>query len=307
MSCRRELRTEERNLRRLDPHVAMTNQLNLFADDSEPSAVPVKIGHAAITSIEPSSILTKATGFMSDFDYTLNPYGGCSFGCTYCYAAFFARDTELRDTWGAWVKAKTNAVDVLRRMRTDLSGKRVYMSSVTDPYQPVERRLELVRGLLPILSDRGVRLVVQTRSALVTRDIDLFERFEAIRINMTVTTDSEEVRRTFEPHCPTNRRRLDAIREVADAGVPCSITLTPLLPVTSPERFADELLATGVQHFVVQPFHAERGRFVAGTRDEALRLVKHLGWDEQAYRATVDVLRQRLPALDEGREGFAPA
>ena len=79
------------------------------------------------------SILTKATGFIGGFDYTLNPYSGCAFGCSYCYAAFFPRDPELRDNWGHWVKVKQNALGKLQRMRTPLAGKQVYMSSVTDP------------------------------------------------------------------------------------------------------------------------------------------------------------------------------
>ncbi len=115
--------------------------------------LPVRLGHALIEAIEPASILTRATGFMADYNYTLNPYSGCSFGCTYCYTAFFSRKVELQDTWGQWVQAKVNTVETLqKKMRKDLTGKRVYMSSVTDPYQPIERRLELVRSLLPILT-----------------------------------------------------------------------------------------------------------------------------------------------------------
>jgi len=286
------------------------SQPSLFDDDSEVPAQqvqwPIRLGHAVITEKPTGSILTRASGFMSDYDYTLNPYSGCSFACSYCYAAFFSRDVELQNSWGQWVQAKTNAVDVLQRMRTNLIGKSVYMSSVTDPYQPIERRLGLVKDLLPILADRGVRLVVQTRSPLVTRDIEVFKRFEHIRVNMTVTTDSRQVQSAFEPQCPTSEKRLRAITQVHEAGINCSITMTPLLPVAHPLTFAKRLRDTGIQHFVVQPFHAERGRFVAGTRERAMRLTQEMGWDEIAYRKTVDVLRANLPHLDEGREGFAP-
>lgn len=293
----------------------MSGQGSLFGEPEpgvssvwlDAGARPDRVGHAAISYAQTSSILTPATGFMDAYDFTLNPYSGCSFGCTYCYAAFFAHDTELRDTWGSWVKVKENAVKKLQGVRRSLEGATVYMSSVTDPYQPIERRLGLVRALLEILSERGVRLVVQTRSALVTRDIDMFRRFPAVRVNMTVTTDSEDVRRVFEPWCPTTAKRLDAIREVHDAGVPACITMTPLLPVEDAEGFARSLAATGIQRFVVQPFHEQRGRFVAGTRDEALSLIRELGWDEQRYREVRDLLRARLPHLDEGQQGFAPA
>ena len=102
---------------------------------------------------------------------------------------------------------KENALALLeRKRRSTLLGKTIYMSSVTDPYQPIEKRLGLTRELLRILAERyQPRLVIQTRSPLVTRDVDLLRRFEHVQVNMTITTDSEEVRRAFEPTCPNNR------------------------------------------------------------------------------------------------------
>ena len=181
-------------------------------------AIPDSIGGTTFAKSSASQLLNRATGFMNAYDFTLNPYSGCSFGCTYCYAAFFSRDVEKRDTWGKWVNVKENAVELLRKRRPGtLDGKLIYMSSVTDPYQPVERRLELTRELLRAMADRGdkPKLVVQTRSPDVVRDCDLFRQIEKnggrVQVNMTVTTDDEDIRRTFEPHCPSNPKRLDAI------------------------------------------------------------------------------------------------
>jgi DNA repair photolyase len=279
----------------------VTDQPGLF--ELNPAAEP---GNDGVVRIRPRTILTKASGFMAAYDYTLNPYSGCEFGCNYCYAAFFVRDQERMDNWGDWVEAKVNAVEVLRRMRTDLRGKSIYMSSVTDPYQPVERRLGLVRELLEELVPRQPHRVVQTRGPLVTRDIDLLSQFDEVRVNMTVTTDSEDVRRAFEPTCPSNAQRLDAITQVHAAGIQACITMTPLLPIEKPEEFAQQLLATGVRRFVVQPFHASSGRFVAGTREAAVEMSRRLDWGTDRYRATVEVLREALPHLDEGKGGFAP-
>jgi DNA repair photolyase len=266
-----------------------------------------RLGHATVTYETVSSILTRTSGYLADHDFSLNPYAGCTYGCSYCYAAAFARSRDEMERWGDWVRVKENAVDRLRRMRAPLAGRTIYMSSVTDPYQPIERRLGLVRALLEELVERRPRLVVQTRSPLVTRDVDLFRRFERVRVNMTVTTDDEAVRRRFEPHCATLGRRLAAIAEVAAAGVPTCVTLTPLLPVADPDRFADALLATGVERFVVQPFQPRRGRFSAGTPDAAVALLDGYDWSAESYRRTVDVLRRRLPTLAEGRAGFGPA
>ena len=129
---------------------------------------PDRIGQAAVTYAPTAQLLTKPTGFMDAYDFTLNPYSGCSFGCTYCYAAFFSRDVEKRDSWGYWVNVKENAEALLKKRRRSLDGKRIYMSSVTDPYQPIERELKLTRRLLQVMVERGEKpkLVVQTRSPL---------------------------------------------------------------------------------------------------------------------------------------------
>ena len=268
---------------------------------------PNRSGPAAANYGLTSSILTPATGFMGDYDFTLNPYSGCSYGCTYCYAAFFVRDQALQDDWGRWVKVKSNAAELLRRRRRSLANKTIYMSSVTDPYQPIERHLRLTREILEAIVDDQPRLVIQTRSGLVERDIDVLRRFNVVQVNMTVTTDSEVVRRAFEPAAPTLAVRLRAISNVAAAGIRTKITMTPLLPVDDPELFAERLLSTGVEEFVVQPFHATRGRFVAGTGDRAKSIASSMGWDGMRHREVVDVLQRVLPSVTEGQEGFGPA
>ena len=281
-------------------------QLPLF--DPPPAGPLTQIGPAAVSYKAARSILTTTAGFLDGYNFSLNPYSGCTFGCTYCYAAFFSRDSDRQANWGHWVQVKENALQLLCKQRTQpLQDKIIYMSSVTDPYQPVERKLGLTRQILQELLDyHQVRLVIQTRSPLVTRDIDLLGQFAHLQVNMTVTTDNEQVRRTFEPGCPGNNARLEAIRAVAAAGISSCVTMTPLLPVEDPAGFARAVAATGAGNFIVQPFHATRGKFVAGTRQQALDLVKRLGWDNDQYLATVNILRHHLPNLSEGKAGFAP-
>ena len=263
---------------------------------------------------------------MDAYDFTLNPYAGCAFGCTYCYAAFFSRASgaitgaERRDTWGRWVEVKENAIELLEKRRKRLDGTLIYMSSVTDPYQPIERKLKLTHGLLEVLAKRHrPKLVVQTRSPDVVRDADLFREIVAnggrVQVNLTVTTDDEDVRRAFEPTCPSNARRLVAARELVGHGIATCVTMTPLLPVHNAERFADDLLATGVQNFIVQPFHFQSGKFVAGTRAAALGILATKldcgqrgvpGRYLEHYGHVRDTLRSKLPGLGEGKDGFKP-
>ena len=299
------------------------------------------LGNSTITSAPAKEILTRASGFMNEYDFTLNPYSGCSYGCTYCYAAFFSGKIKERDTWGEWVRVKSNAVgilsDRLKKNPVYIDDKVIYMSSVTDPYQPIERKIELTRDLLAVMAGHKPsekigqyslelgksypkpKLVVQTRSPDVVRDCDLFHQIEEhggrVRVNMTVTTDDEDVRRTFEPYCPSNTARLRAITQVQTKGVDTCITMTPLLLVREATSFAEQLLDTGVKKFIVQPFHFQKGKFVAATRDQAFDLMAEKLNSNKAefetayldhYRSVKDVLQKRLPNLGEGKGGFAP-
>lgn len=278
-------------------------------EQSSPSKALEKdhLGQSKVYYKKFSSILTKASGFMNAFDYTLNPYSGCTFGCTYCYAAFFSRTEEMRNQWGYWVQVKENALTLLKKFRDKpLTGKTVYMSSVTDPYQPIEKDLEITRAILEeLINYHQPYLVIQTRSPLVARDIDLLKNFEKLQVNMTVTTDDEKVRKAFEPHCSSTSARLSAIKKVTNAGIKTCITMTPLLPIADARSFAETLLETKVEKFVVQPFHPDRGKFVAGTRENALNVIEEMGWSLSKYQEVLEVIKTYIPQIGEGKKGFS--
>src|SRR6187200_1098878 len=112
--------------------------------------------------IEARSIFSTATGFIrrGGFAFTCNPYVGCTFGCTYCYAAFLPQNRRPVSEWGRWLRAKTNSVALARKQAPKVAGAAVYMSSVTDPYQPAERSLMLSRGILEAMIPHQPQLVV---------------------------------------------------------------------------------------------------------------------------------------------------
>lgn len=281
-------------------------QLGFFEDRED--SKPERLGQSNIYYKKAGSILSPTSGFMDSYDYTLNPYSGCSFGCSYCYAAFFARDNAGKDQWGYWVNVKENAMELLIKFRKKpLIGKTIYMSSVTDPYQPIDKKLELTRDLLSeLIKYHQVRLVIQTRSPLVVRDIDLFKQFKVLQVNMTITTDSEKVRKVFEPLCPSNRVRLDAIKEVNDAGIQSCITMTPLLPLEDPHAFGKSLLESGISNFIIQPFHQDRGKFTAGTREEAVKLFNEYNWTKERYKEVEKIISGYIPNIGIGKDGFKP-
>jgi DNA repair photolyase len=274
------------------------SQLSLFRVDEPSSRVPERLGAAVIGVRERAKVLHDVSAYWEMFDYSLNPYVGCQFGCSYCYAAFFVPDDEQRRDWGRWVDVKVSGVREILKRR-DLKGKRILMSSATDPYQPLERKVRLTREIVEALSapERQPILRVQTRSPLVTRDIDLFQRFADLRVNMSVTTDSDAIRKRFEPSCASIEQRLQAIQEVKAAGVPISIFLAPLLPLENPERFADRIAAIGPDSVYASAFNITDGHFKASTRSMALDRAREYGWTREKVEKTLDLLRTRLPML----------
>jgi DNA repair photolyase len=191
------------------------------------------------------------------------------------------------------------------------SGDAVYMSSVTDPYQPAERRLGLTRAVIEAILDSGCqpRLTIQTRSPLVTRDLDLFQRFERIRVHFTITTDSEEVRRRYEPRCPPIKARMEAAAALSSAGIRTGVSISPMLPIRDLGSFGAQLACLKSEEYVTQYLKPTRSQFAAGSSAEAWRMMREDGWGLREYRQAREAIAQRLgdqrPLL-EGREGYAP-
>jgi DNA repair photolyase len=253
------------------------------------------------------SIFSPATGFIrrGGFDWTCNPYVGCTYGCTYCYAMFLPQNRRPKDEWGRWLTAKRNAVALAEKHAPKLAGQALYLSSVTDPYLPAERSLFLTRGILEAILPHQPRLLVQTRGPLVVRDIDVLRRFDHVRINLSIPTDSERVRQAFEPKAPPLERRWDAAAELRAAGIDVGICLTPLLPLEDAQAFAQRVATFRPHVLVVQDFHDSHGAFGADTSATARELVAEIGWSNDDYTSFVQLLRRQLPAF-EGEAGFFP-
>jgi len=184
------------------------------------------------------------------FDYCLNPYTGCQVGCRYCYARLFIpRYSGHHEPWGAFVDVKVNAVEVLRRQLRRARRGVVWISSVCDPYQPLERRLGLTRRLLEVLLEFQFPVNIQTKNALVLRDLDLFRRFEEIEIGFTITTENEAIARLFEPGASCVAERIEVLGKLKQAGLRTFAFLGPLLP-GNPERLISLLEGKADQVFI---------------------------------------------------------
>jgi DNA repair photolyase len=260
-----------------------------------------------LEQINAKSLFNRATGFIArgGFDWTCNPYVGCSFGCKYCYAMFLPQNDRPHEDWGKWLVAKVNALDLARRQARRVAGQAVYLSTVTDPYVPAERSLCLTRGILEEMVPHQPRLVVQTRGPLVVRDIDVLQRFRSLRVNLSIPTDSEEVRQAFEPKAPPLEKRWQALAEVKASGIAVGVCVTPMLPLADPERFVRRLIEFRPDVLVTQHFHDASTGFGADTAETARDLLAERGWTEADYRRCVAMLRQHLHVY-EAEAGFFP-
>jgi DNA repair photolyase len=172
-------------------------------------------------------------------DYTINPYIGCEHGCTYCYARFMKRFTGHEERWGEFVDVKVNAPSLLQSEIKRKRAGRVWISGICDPYQPLEKKYELTRGCLEILSRHGWPVTIQTKSPLLLRDTELFEGFIDVEVTVTITTADENIRQIFEPKAPSIRERIEALEKLHSKGIKTSAMIAPMLPKA--EGLANEL------------------------------------------------------------------
>ena len=197
------------------------------------------------------SVLNRCANEAMPFAYTINPYRGCEFGCAYC----FARYTHEYMGWEEWldferiiyIKADAPAVLARELQPEKLYGQAIGIGTVTDPYQPAERRHQVTRKLLEVFAQhRGLQLSLTTKSALVLRDVDLLQelhRRHHLTLQITLITADRALCRRIEPRAPTPERRFQAIRGLSDAGLHVGVFAVPLLPfLTDSEEHLDGLL-----------------------------------------------------------------
>jgi DNA repair photolyase len=225
----------------------------------------------SVKEVKAKSVLNKS----KIFDYCVNPYTGCQIGCPYCYARLFMRRySGHKEEWGDFVDAKVNAPEILRKQLVKAKRGTVWVSSVCDPYQPLEKKYKLTRRCLGELLDRQFPLNLQTKSALVLRDLDLLSQFRDIEVGFTITTDDESVARLFEPMASSVKDRIEALGEIHSQGIKTFVFLGPILP-GNPHNLIEKL--AGKVDFIyidrmnylgsVRKFYQKHG-LAEGTTDE---------------------------------------
>ncbi len=200
-----------------------------------------------IREVFSKTVLTRTA--ISGLDYCINPYIGCGHGCSYCYASFMKRFTGHLEPWGAFVDVKINAAQVLRRQLRRAKSGLVSLSTVTDPYQPLEERYRVTRECLEALLESQFPVTLLTRSSLCLRDIDLFRRFARLEVGVSVTTHDEETRKIFENRSPTIGSRVQTLRTLHDQKISTYAFIGPMLPLDPVRLFG--LLAGAVDEVLI--------------------------------------------------------
>lgn len=178
-----------------------------------------------IQTVEAKNLIVKSN--LPASDYVANPYIGCSHQCRYCYASFMKRFTGHTEAWGTFVDIKQCSHINLPR---NLSQKTLLFSSVTDPYQPLEKKYGSTRKILNQLIGIPVKTEILTKSSLVTHDIHLFKQLSNIRIGISMNSLDDSFRKDMEPAASSVAQRIDALKQLHESGIPTYAFLSPIFP-----------------------------------------------------------------------------
>ena len=269
---------------------------------------------------EARSILSPTSGFIAEagFTHSLTPARNCTFGCSYCYVPTMGIYGGLKPQdwahWGQFTTFKSNAPALLRRALH--GGEIIYCSPLVDPYQPAEESRRLMPSILDELLEHPPQIfVVQTRGPLILRDLHQLiklSRRTSLRVSFSVTTNRENIRKLYEPHCATIDQRLDTVRRLRDAGIRTYATLAPLLPC-DPEELAHLAVDVTYSDIIADPLHVRAAKpRGATTRNAAFSISRRhdfSAWLDPEFQAEVLARIGRVAAaagrrFASGIEGF---
>ena len=219
-------------------------------DGWTPEDAPAPSPDTAVAEERARSIIASNDSPDIPFERSINPYRGCEHGCAYCYARPSHAYLELSPGLDFETKlfAKTNAVDLLRAAfaKPGYAVKPIAFGTNTDCYQPAERRYRIMRGILEVFAECRHPLTIVTKSALIERDLDLLAPMAAqnlVRAFISINTLDRGLARRLEPRAASPQRRLDVLRALARAGIPCGVMVAPVIPALTDKSIEEVLEA----------------------------------------------------------------
>jgi DNA repair photolyase len=238
----------------------------------------------------------------------INPYVGCEHGCGYCFARFIKRFTGHTESWGTFVDARVNIAEVLAKQMKNpkFKGERIFLSSVTDPYQPIEKKYQLTRRILEVLVNYDNPVSIMTKSALILRDLDLIKKLKNPDINFTITTFDEKWRKAVEPNSSATEEKLEAMRKLGEAGICLMVMIGPYWPkFTDIEKMMHKFKELGVSHVFAESFNSIGGNWtgvekaMAKDYPKMLPEMKNLIFDKDKFNQFYIDARKKLEKISE--------
>jgi DNA repair photolyase len=199
---------------------------------------------------------------LPEFAYSVNPYTGCGHGCAYCYARFMGKYSHPGEPWGSFVDVKVNSQEVLRKDLAKNTPGRIFLSSVTDCYQPLESKYLLTQKILQAVKDFSYPVSILTKSSLAQRDLKLIASITKCDFGMTINFLDEKARKALEPGASPIQERLDTLRLFSQAGVSTYAMLGPMMPGISDKDipvFFSKLSEAGVRDLIVDKLNIKAG------------------------------------------------
>ncbi|MCK4365867.1 MAG: radical SAM protein [Thermoplasmatales archaeon] len=247
-----------------------------------------------IREVKCKTALSKSN--LPGLDYSLNPYRGCQHACAYCYVPNVLR--IKRNEWGSFVDVKTNIPNVLsKELRTKKPGA-VGISTVTDPYQPIEKKYKLTRYCLEQLLRYDFPVCIQTKSDLILRDQDLISKFPKVEVMMSIGTLNDEERKMLEPKTSSIQNRLDVLQQYSDIGIETSVFFGPIYPTIKTSdipTIIDTFIEYGATEIMVDKLNLKPGIKENVTRVflPYKNLIENVTYHQQLFHEIMRVCKEK--------------
>jgi DNA repair photolyase len=237
-------------------------------------------------------------------DFVINPYAGCLHACVYCYARFMKRFMKEPLEWGQFCHPKINAVELAEKeIKKIPEGSSIMFSSVTDAYNPLERKYELTKKILEILVDYNMDVSILTKSDLVLRDLDILKRMRQIEVGFTITTTNEKFQKILEPGACSPQKRMAALKVLKQSGISTYAFIGPILPYFTDLENIFKQLSGMVEYVFVDTFNTKGANWDGVINvlkkyfPNLIEKYKEIYLEEKNYRKYVSDLRIQIQEL----------
>jgi DNA repair photolyase len=250
--------------------------------------------------IETACKTALSTSKLPGLNYSLNPYRGCQHQCAYCYVPSVLRIS--RENWNNTLTIKRNIPSVLAKELSHKKPGTIGISTVTDPYQPIEKKCQLTRYCLDQLLKKDFPISIQTKSSLILRDKELITQFSQAEVLVSIATLNENYKKILEPHASSIEQRIQILKEFSKTPVKTSVFYGPIYPTTEQEvhQMMDIYTELNISRIFIDTFHMKPGikNILINTTNShpefQKKLLDHLSQQEIAYDKVREIIRSRI-------------